>query len=99
MWELNHGSYYKLEGDEEDKNLVASLINHGPDDGVNPNTWGVQIHPADGGLVVIGHIPADMFSPEYGQAVADAALTENKPYDWWEANQMVWFLDHAVALL
>jgi len=87
MWELNNGSYYNFEGDE----LFASIIKHRPDDGVHPDVYGCQIHPSDGGIVVIGYIPNDVFDHVRAQAICDAALSENMPFAWWVENAAQWW--------
>jgi len=105
-WETENKEGYELvakDGIAEDihwgnrHELVASLINHGPHDDINLNKWGVQIHPADGGLVVIGYIHQDAFDSISAQAIADAALHENKDYEWWVANATEWFMKNTVS--
>ena len=95
MWELNNGSYYKWDGDK----LHASLINHGDDDGLHPNTYGCQIHPADGGLIAIGYIPHSLFDHVRAEAICDSALRENKPYAWWVENHAQWWTEEVEPLI
>ena len=97
MWELNNGSYYKWQDTRgEHKDLVASLIHHGPEDGVNPHKWSVQIHPVDGGIVVVGYIRELHFDEDVAQALADLALAQNQTYDWWMVNGAKWWTEHNV---
>ena len=94
-WQLNNKSYYKWS--EENEELFASIIYHNEHDGAHQNQYGVQIHPTDGGIVVIGYINKQDFNPDSTKLIADRALAEQKTYDWWIKNYKEWWTDVVIG--
>lgn len=79
-WEINNQSYHKM----NNYNVKASIIS-------NVYVYGLQISTSDGGMLQIGEINEEHFNFDIAKSICEKALSENKDFEWWIANNDKWF--------
>lgn len=93
-WETYTESHYLW----DDGELVASLQHLTPERDNHPHErWAVQIHTTDGGIVTPGYISAIDFKARGAHHLAELALAENQPYDWWMENGATWWESNKIG--
>lgn len=91
-WDKSKRSWY-LWGDDHD--LMGSIIYCNKKE-KHPNSYTIQIHTSDGGILAIGRVRKSEFYEVPVKHIVEMALRENKDYDWWMANKYEWWNKNVV---